>query len=357
MPKKNKALLAACIAACAVFALIADLTLTGNSPVQTTDDAYVMADYSTIAPNISGLIDQVLVEDHQQVRAGQEVAHIDDRDYKAAVAIAQASLMAANAQVQNAESELSRQASVIAQAEATVRADEAAVSFAESNATRYHNLLSGGGAAVEKQQEAASALLQATALRERDLAVVDAAHRQVSSLKAQRDQAIGNAQVAQADLDKAKLNLSYTHIISPVDGIVGQRSVRVGNFVSAGTALLAVVPIQSAYVVANFRETQLASVVPGQPVDLTVDGYPGEKLSGVVASVAPASGATFSAIQPDNATGNFTKVVQRIALKVRLTGSQPLRSRLKVGMSVIASVNTGVSRNRDVAYAGDAMTQ
>lgn len=347
MTKTQKAFFMAGVTVCAALAIGADLKLTGHSSVESTDDAYIMADYSTLAPNISGLIDQVFVEDHQQVRAGQEIAHIDDRDYKAAISSAEATLIAAKAAVANAASELARQSSVIAQAEATVRSDEAAVDFAETNATRYHNLLNGGGTAVEKQQEAAVTLLQANASRERDIAVLESTRHQIDTLEATRDQAAGNVQAAQADLEKARLNLSYTHILSPIDGIVGQRSVRVGNYVSAGTALLAVVPLQDAYVVANFRETQLAAVEPGQRVEVTVDSFPGQTLTGVIDSLAPASGATFSAIQPDNATGNFTKVVQRVPLRVRLDDGQPLRGRLKVGMSVIASVDTGSPEHRN----------
>ncbi|MGI2035554.1 HlyD family secretion protein [Rhizobium panacihumi] len=340
MTPHAKLFTAAASIGCALIAFSADRALTAASEIQSTDNAYVMADYTTVAPNISGLIDKVFVTDHQTVRAGQEVAHIDDREYRAAVTLANANFTAAQAAVQNADSELRRHATVIAQAEATVRVDEAALAFAENNAKRYHTLFNGGGTALEKQQGAASALQQASATKARDEAALASARAQVDTLKAQRDQAIANATAAQSDLEKALLSLSHTHIVSSIDGTVGQLSARVGNYVSPGPPLLAVVPLQSAYVIANFRETQLAGFGLGQPVAVAVDSFPEGELKGVIDSISPASGATFSAIQPDNATGNFTKVVQRIAIKIRLIKGQPLLSHLRVGMSVTASVDT-----------------
>jgi membrane fusion protein (multidrug efflux system) len=344
MTLTKKLLLIGGVAACAVAALVIDLSLAGNGSRQKTDDAYVTADFSVVAPKVSGLIDRVDVEDNQRVRAGEELAHIDDRDYRAAVAVAEAALAGAQADVENLSAELARQRPVIDQAKATIRADEAASQFAQANATRYQNLSRGGAGTVEQQQQSTSQLQQALAVNDRDSAAAAAAERQVAILETQRDQANAKLKQAQAVLDQARLNLSYTHILAPIDGVVGQRSMRIGNYVSPGAALLAVVPLDCAYVLANFQETQLTNMRRGQHARITVDSFPGQALNGTVDSLAPASGSAFSPIPPDNATGNFTKVVQRIPLKIWLDSGQPLAKRLRVGMSVEATVDTSIRR-------------
>jgi membrane fusion protein (multidrug efflux system) len=353
MTRPQKLLLTGGVAACAVAALLIDLALTGGGPVQQTNDAYVTADFSIVAPKVSGLIDRVEVDDNQRVHAGQELAHIDDRDYRTAVATAEAALASAQADVENLTAELARQTPVIGQADATVRADEAARVFADANATRYRNLSAGGAGTIEHQQQSASELQQAIAIKARDTEAASAAQRQLAVLKAQRDQAVANVQRAQAALDQARLNLSYTHVLAPVDGVVGQRSVRVGNYVAPGAALLAVAPLQSAYVLANYQETQLSHIRPGQHVRITVDAFPGRALTGVVDSLAPASGVAFSPIPPDNATGNFTKVVQRLPLKILFDPGQPLLQRLRIGLSVEAAVDTRGGNGQDAFAAPD----
>ena len=341
MTRIGKTLVIGGVAACTVIAIAADRGMSGGGKVQRTDDAYITADFSVVAPKVSGLIDRVEADDNERVHAGQELAHIDDRDYQTAVSAAEAALAAAQADVENLADELVRQRPIIDQAAATVRADQAVLVFAQANATRYQSLSRGGAATVEQQQQSASQLQQSLAAKDRDTAAAAAAERQVAILEARRHQAEANVQSAQAALEQARLNLTYTHILAPVDGVVGQRSVRIGNYVSPGTALLAVVPLDSAYVLADFQETQLTDVQPGQRVRITVDTFPGQTLNGVVDSLAPASGIAFSPIAPDNATGNFTKVVQRIPLKIRLDRGQAPPGRLRVGMSVEAAVDTG----------------
>jgi membrane fusion protein (multidrug efflux system) len=339
----------------ACVALLVDHLLTGSSSFEKTDDAYVTADFSVVAPKVAGLIDRVEVDDNEPVRAGQQLAHIDDRDYRAAVSAAEAALAATKADVENHVAELARQKSVIEQASATVRADEAVLSFAQANATRYRNLSRGGAGTVEQQEQSASQLQQAVAANERDVAAAAAAEHQLAILAAERERAEANVQREQAALEQARLNLSYTNILAPVDGVVGERSVRVGNYVSPGTALLAVVQLNSAYVLANFQETQLTDVRSGQQARITVDTFPGQSLNGTVDSLAPASGIAFSPIPPDNATGNFTKVTQRIPLKIRLDRGQQLSERLRVGMSVEVSLDTAsrVDDRRDGVRATD----
>jgi membrane fusion protein (multidrug efflux system) len=341
MKRKTTILLIGGIAAWAAVAVLVDRALAGGGRLQRTDDAYITADFSIVAPKVSGLIDAVNVDDNQRVRAGQELAHIDDRDYRTAVSNAEAELARAQADVEILSGQLVRQQAVIDQAGATVHSDDAALTFAQANATRYRNLSNGGAGTVEQQQQSASQLQQAIAAKNRDTAAATAAEREVAILTAQRDRAAADVKAAESALAQAQLNLSYTHILAPVDGVVGERSVRVGNYVGPGTALLAVVPLDSAYVLANFQETQLTDIKRGQPARITVDTFPGQTLDGTVDSLAPASGVTFSPLPPDNATGNFTKVVQRIAVKIRFNRGQPLLKRLRVGLSVEAAVDIG----------------
>jgi membrane fusion protein (multidrug efflux system) len=351
MSRTRNALLIGGIAACGVLTFVVDHALSGGGVIERTNDAYIKADFSIVAPRIAGLIDHVMVDDNEQVHAGQELAHIDDRDFRAAVAATEADLKVAQADVANVTAALARQASIITQAQATVSADDAALTFARDNATRYQNLSHGGAGTVEQQQHASSQLEQAMAAKQRDAAAADAEQRQVAVLQAELGHADAHVLAAQAALEQARLNLSYTSIVAPVDGMVGQRSVRIGNHVSPGTPLLAVVPLNKAYVEANFQETQLAHVAPGQRVEITVDSFPGEHLVGTVDSLAPASGIAFSLIPPDNATGNFTKVVQRIPLKIVFNQNQPLLARLRVGMSVEAAVDTHISTTPNSAVA------
>ncbi|MDI2113812.1 HlyD family secretion protein [Commensalibacter nepenthis] len=347
MTKMKKILLIFSIACCALIAIIADKLLIGNGVTQTTNDAYIVADFTVVAPKISGLIDRVYVEDNQYVHAGQKLAHIDDKDYRTAVRFAEASLKSAEAKADNLSAELVRQDSVIMQAKATVRADNAAVIFAKENATRYHNLSRGGAGTVEQQQKSASQLQQKTAIKERDSAAATAAQHQLAVLKAKHEESIADIARAQAELEQARLNLSYTTILSPIDGMIGQRSVRVGGYVNPGKALMAVVPLESVYIVANFQETQLTHIESGQQVKITVDSLPGKTFNGNVDNIAPANGIAFSPLPPDNATSNFTKVVQRIPVKIYLDPHQGLAKRLRVGMSVEVSINTAQTKKNN----------
>jgi membrane fusion protein, multidrug efflux system len=340
MSFRNTALISLGVVVLTGVAYGADRLLIGDGRIQATDDAYITADFSTVAPKISGLIDKVEVDDNQRVKAGQELAHIDDRDYRTAVAAAESALNAAKAEVANLSAELVRQTPVIGQADANILADDASLTFARANAQRYRNLSKSGAGTVEQQQQSAAQLQQADAAKDRDSAAAEAARRQIAILQAQRDSALADVKRTEAALVQARLNLSYTQVLAPVDGVVGQRAIRVGNYVSPGTALLAVVPIAAAYVLANYQETQLTHMALGQKVKITVDAFPGAVLNGHVDSLAPASGVAFSPIAPDNATGNFTKVVQRIPLKIVFDPGQPLRARLRVGMSVETALDT-----------------
>ncbi|QHC98951.1 efflux transporter periplasmic adaptor subunit [Pseudomonas sp. S04] len=317
----------------------------GKKPQQSTNDAFVSADFTLVAPRVAGFIKEVLVEDNQRVQAGQLLALIDDRDFRAAAQAADADTLVARAQLQNARATLERQASVIAQAQATVVAAKAEQAFAEHELNRYNHLAGVGAGTVQNAQQARTRIDQAGARLANATAVLAAERKQVEILTAQRDAAEGGLKRAQADLEMASFQLSYTRIVAPVDGMVGERAVRVGAYVTPGSKILAVVPLAQAYVLGNFQETQLTDVEPGQDVVVHVDSLGGEALTGRVESIAPATGVTFAAVKPDNATGNFTKVVQRIPVKIILDPGQPLAQRLRVGMSVEASIDTTSSQS------------
>ncbi|TWC13417.1 MULTISPECIES: HlyD family secretion protein [unclassified Pseudomonas] len=305
-----------------------------NASTQSTDDAYVHADFTTVAPQVSGTIETVFVEDNQPVKKGDLLALIDDRDFVASVNVAKAQVASAQAGIANLQARLIQQQTVIRQAQAAVAADDAALKLAKVNHTRYRNLAADGSGTVQAQQQAEAQLSVQQAGLEKSQAALQAARQQVDILKADLDQARATLAHAQAAQAIAELKLSYTRITAPINGTIGEKSVRVGAFVNAGKPLLAIVPLDAVYITANFRETQLARVQTGQAVDIEVDALPGETLTGTVQSLGPASGVSYSAIAPHNATGNFTKIVQRLPVRIRIEPDQPATAKLRVGMSV-----------------------
>jgi membrane fusion protein (multidrug efflux system) len=310
--------------------------------LESTDDAYVQADSTIVAPKVSGYLSEVLVGDNQPVKAAQPLAKIDDRDYVASLDQAKADVATAQADIENVAAALQQQQAVIAQARATVAVDQANLTYAEQENTRYGGLASQGSGSVEMAEQAASRRDTARATLTRDTAAVTAAEEQVGMLQAQLAKANAVLQHSEAVQQQAQLNLGYTNIIAPIDGVIGNRSLRVGEYVQAGTQLMAVVPLVAVYVVANFEETQLAGVRMGAPVNIVVDTYSGATVKGHVDSIAPASGQEFALLPPDNATGNFTKIVQRIPVKIAIDPNDPLRGDLRPGMSVTATVDTKV---------------
>lgn len=305
-----------------------------------TDDAYVKADNSSVAPKISGYIAEVLVKDNQVVKAGRPLARIDDRDFKTALEQAKGDVAAAEATIEAKQASLTIQESVIAAARATVDVDQANETFAEQNNKRYATLATSGYGNVQNAQQAASQIAAAKATVVRDSAALDAATKQVDLLKAELAQAKAALEHDLAVQHQAELNLSYATIMAPVDGVVGNRTLRVGQYVQAGTQLMSVVPTASVYVIANYKETQLTDVHAGQAVDIDVDMFPDRVYHGHVDSLAPASGQEFALLPPDNATGNFTKVVQRIPVKIVLDADSAAAGDLRPGMSVQPSIDT-----------------
>jgi len=305
-----------------------------------TDDAYVKADTTIIAPKVSGYLSEVLVADNQPVKAGQPLARIDDRDYAVSVTRADADMASAQADIDDVNASLNQQQALIAQAHSTVDVDKANLTFTQQDNDRYINLARTGAGTVQSEQQAVSRLQVAQATLQRDSAAAIAAERQMGMLRARLAKAEAVLGHDRAMREQAALDLSYTTIVSPVDGVVGNRSLRIGQYVQAGTQLMAVVPADGTYIVANFKETQLTDVRAGQPVTVDVDMFPGKPIKGHVDSIAPASGQEFALLPPDNATGNFTKIVQRIPVKIALDAADPLAGLLRPGMSVNPIVDT-----------------
>ena len=316
-----------------------------------TDDAYVKADSTTVAPKISGYLREVLVGDNERVTAGQVLARVDERDFRVALDQAKSDVAAANAAIASKQAQLEVQQAVIDAAKATVDVDKATLTFAAQENKRYTDLASSGYGSVQNAQQAQSHIAGAQAAIQRDTANLASALKQVDLLKAEIAQAKAALARAAATQSQAELNLGYTTIAAPIDGIVGNRSLRIGQYVQAGTQLMSVVPVSGAYVVANFKETQLTAVREGQPVEIAVDMFPGQRVHGHVDSIAPASGQEFALLPPDNATGNFTKVVQRIPVKIALNRDSNALIELRPGMSVIPTIETQTSAPEGKAVA------
>jgi membrane fusion protein (multidrug efflux system) len=305
-----------------------------------TDDAYVAADSVIVSPKISGYLAQVLVQDNQPVHAGDVLARIDDRDYHTALDQARADAAAARADIDNLQQEIEQQALTVAQSRTLVAADQAAVTFSDQQLRRYADLARTGAGTVQQAQQYQADIQQKQASLAHDQAGIGVALKQVDVLRAQLAKAQATLAQRQAAEHQAELNVSYTTITAPIDGTVGVRTLRVGQYVQAGTQLMALVPLREVYVTANYKETQLTDVRPGQDVTMGVDTFPGTVVHGHVDSIAPASGQEFTLLPPDNATGNFTKIVQRIPVKIVIDPHDPLAGLLRPGMSVEPSIDT-----------------
>ena len=307
-----------------------------------SDDAYVTAHYATIAPQVSGIVSSVEVEENQPVRAGQLLATIDDRNFLTAVANAEAMLARDRAQLNEASASIARQPVLTNQSQAQVPAAQAQVVFAQHNENRYRNLARTGAGTMQERQQTVEALKQAQSTLDQAKKGAEASKLQMAVLQAQRAAAAATVKSDEAQVAQAKLNLSYTRIVAPFDGMTAERTVQVGNYVGPGVALMAVVPLDRVYIEANYRETALRHVLPGQHVRIHVDAYD-IMLDGFVDSLPPASGAAFGAIQPNNATGNFTKIVQRLPVRILVSPGQNEARLLRMGFSVETTIYTGLA--------------
>jgi membrane fusion protein, multidrug efflux system len=312
----------------------------GMSTRQVTDDAYVRGDITPLSAKVEGYVHRVAVDDFDRVKAGDPLVEIDDSDYQARVAQAEADLLGAEAAIENLKSRKALQHAQVAEAENTIAATQADVERTRQEAARQRALLATTYGTQQRVEQANADERRFSATLARNQAELDAQRRQLAVLDTQELQLRADAKAKQAALDLAKINLGYTRIAAPVSGMVSERGVRAGQYVHAGTQVIAVVPLDNVWVIANYKETQLTNVVIGQGAEIRVDTFPGVRIGAVVDSIAPASGSQFSLLPPDNATGNFTKVVQRIPVKLRITADNPLAGRLRPGMSVIATILT-----------------
>jgi membrane fusion protein (multidrug efflux system) len=324
-----------------IFAAVVVFTIFRPRRDIRTDDAYVTVHYAAIAPRISGEVATVPVDDNDVVKAGQVLATLDPRDNETALAVAEAALARDRSQLDEASATTSRQPSIIEEQQASVESARARLAFAQANARRYGNLATTGAGTMQEHQQADTTLEQGQASLDSAQASLDAARRQLDVLKARISATEAAVRADEARLKQARLNLSYTQIRAPIDGVVGERSVQVGNYVGPGTTLMTVVPLDQVYVEANYLEVELLHVRGGQSVTIHVDAYDID-LNGTVVGVPAASGASFAPIAPNNATGNFTKIVQRLPVKIVMTPGQPLARLLRVGLSVETTIHTGL---------------
>jgi membrane fusion protein (multidrug efflux system) len=303
---------------------------------ESTDDAFIAARQSALAPKVSGYITAVPVTDNQHVAAGDVIARLDDRDYRVALAQAEAQVAAAQASIENVDAQLDVQQAQIAANQAQVDQAQAALVFAQQQATRYQHLEQTGYGTVQNSEQYTSQLHQQQSALLSAQATLNLAQRQVESLKAQRKSAVANLAQAEAQRDQAKLNLSYTTVTAAQPGRVVNLSAAVGQFAQAGTNLTMFVPDQI-WVTANFKEIQLDRMRPGEKVTLRIDAYPGRTIKGHVESVQPGSGTAFSLLPAQNATGNYVKIVQRVPVKI-VMDNPPTDVALGPGMSVVPTV-------------------
>ena len=308
---------------------------------QSTDDAYLEADTTPLAAKVPGYVRRVPVQDFQRVKAGDLLVEIVDDDYHATLDQAEANVAAARAAIGSLQQQKLLQQALIKQAEATIQATQADLVRYRLEAERQRSLLVQGLAGTRQiTEQAVDNEQRAEATLELNRAQLQQQQQQMNVLDSQEKQAEATLKAQQAARDLAKINLGYTRITAPVDGMVGRRLVLAGQYVSVGTQVISVVPLPNVWVIANYKETQMTHVRLGQAARVTVDAFPGVVLRGHVDSWSPASGAEFSLLPPDNATGNFTKVVQRIPVKIVLEPDPAVASLLRPGMSVIATIDT-----------------
>ena len=314
-------------------------TWQGGRGWHATDDAYLQSDITPVSVKVAGYVRRVPVQDFERVRAGQLVAEIVDDDYRAAVALAEANLKSAEAQLGTLKAQQVLQEANVAAARAVVVSTAANLAQNARDSERQRQLEAIGSSSVEAAEKLATAREQLAAQLSQNRAQVEAADRQIGVLKAQGAQAEAAVAAQRANLRNAEINLDYTRIVAPEDGVLGQRQIRPGQYAAVGGQITTLTPLPRVWVVANFKETQLTHMAVGDKAEIRIDTFPGQVLRGHVQSFAPGSGSQFALLPPDNATGNFTKVVQRVAVKILIDDADGLRDRLRPGLSVVARVD------------------
>jgi membrane fusion protein, multidrug efflux system len=306
--------------------------------IESTDDAYVGGNITPVSPHVAGFVAQILVADNQYVHAGQLLIRLDPRDFEAALDHARAVAAAREATLTGLQAKYVWQQSMVQQAGANLNAKVAQASFAQQDAVRYRQLAKTTFGTVQNEQRTSALEDAAQSETEAARAGLAAARQQLTMLDADIAEARANVAQAKADLDTARLNLGYTEICSPIDGYVGNRSAQVGAYVVREAYLVSVIPAQGLWVDANFKEDQLADMRAGQPATVVADVLPGRVFQGHVESLAPGTGAVFSVIPPENATGNFTKIVQRVPVRIALDDAR--LGELRPGLSTTVSADT-----------------
>ncbi|MGE8518724.1 MAG: HlyD family secretion protein [Alcaligenes faecalis] len=316
---------------------------TSSRRIQSTQNAYVKSDFAVLSAKVSGYVKALPLGDYEQVKAGDLIAQIDPADYELAVAAAQAEQSKAQAHLENLDGEIAQQQARIKEAQAKLRSVQVRVRQYRNNPSRQARLVKEGALSRQGYENAQADLDEAISQGEAGTAQVELAKNSLKVLQGQRAIRTADLKSAEAALESARRNLGYTRIVAPFDGVLNKRHVQVGSLLNQGTQIVSIVPLEQAYVIANYKETQLARVQPGQPVELFVDGLPGGNWRGRVVEIAPMSGAESSLLPADNASGNFTKVVQRIPVRIELEPGQAQLERLRPGMSAQARIDTAGS--------------
>jgi membrane fusion protein, multidrug efflux system len=312
-----------------------------------TDDAYVGAYNTTLATKVSGYIANVAVTDNAHVHAGDVIATLDDGDYRLAVDSARNKVATQQATIARIGHQVDAQQAAVEQAKAQLVSTQAAATRMQLELERQNKLAAQDFASHQTQEQAQANRDQSIAAVQGAQAALDSASANVDVLKGQQQEAMGTLDEFKTALAKAERDLSFTVIRAPIDGVIGNRAVQTGDYLQPGQRLASLVPLNGVYVDANFKETQLARLRPGQPVLIAVDALPQDAIQGTVESLSPASGAVFSLLPPDNATGNFTKIVQRLPVRISVPSTVADQGRLRPGMSVVVSVNTKTTRLAD----------
>lgn len=349
-PRRYVLIAAACIALLGAGVYGRHWYVTGRF-IESTDNAYLRADQVSIAPRVSGQVAEIYVSDNQDVKAGQPLVKIDPRRYQMAARQDEAMASARNADLVKSQADLHQQDLIIAEAQADLENAEATADLAQKEFDRTSPLAARGIQTQQQVDEKRSLLDQAQSTVRLKKAVLDAARQQVTSLRAEVEQAEAQLAATKESLDQAQIDLDETVLRSPIDGRVGDRTVQFGQFAQPGTLLMTIVPVDRIYLVANFKETQIANMRAGQIATVRVDAYPDFKITGTVDSFAPGTGSQFALLPPENATGNFTKIVQRVPVRIRLDLDSQNSNVLVPGLSIDVAVDTRSAGNQKTASA------
>jgi membrane fusion protein (multidrug efflux system) len=355
--KGRRAPLIAGLGAAVAVAIGGTLWWMERQKFETTDNAFVAADKVIVAPLVEGYVAEVLVDDNQPVHPGQLLVRIDPATLKARLAQAEAEARAQDAAIAQVDDKAKLEQAMIAQREAALASADAQSRFAQSEMGRYGSLAQSGWVSSQRAQTAKNAQEQAIASVAQARAALEAERRSAASLASQREQTVAEAAAAKAAADQTRIDLGRTEVRAPVAGVVGARGVRVGQYVRPGGSMMSIVPLARAYVVANFKETQVARLRIGQPVEVRADAFGDKVIRGRVASFAPATGSEFALIPVENAVGNFTKISQRLPVRIAIDPNQKLAGGLRPGLSLKIKVDVTQDTGPSFAEAGQTQPQ